>query len=113
MDMVPSVTTIGGSRSFQTSRPLNAPNKAPADQREREHRRDAGIREGAIEERREHAAQREIRRDRQIDAAHQDDQHLPERQHDQDRGVVEQSGEIARRREARERERHRARTARA
>ena len=30
MDMVPSVTTMGGSRSFQTSRPLQAPNKPPA-----------------------------------------------------------------------------------
>ena len=30
IDMVPSVTTMGGSRSFQTSRPLNAPNIPPA-----------------------------------------------------------------------------------
>jgi hypothetical protein len=30
MDIVPSVTTIGGNESFHTSRPLKAPNKAPA-----------------------------------------------------------------------------------
>ena len=30
MDIVPSVTTMGGRRSFHTSRPLNAPNNPPA-----------------------------------------------------------------------------------
>ena len=44
MDMVPSVTTMGGRRSFQTSRPLNAPNKPPAISVSSEHRRDAGFR---------------------------------------------------------------------
>jgi hypothetical protein len=65
-----------------------------------QHRPDARGGEGAIEQRREHAAQREVRGHGQIHAAHQDHQHLAQCQHDEDGGVVEDVGQVARRGEA-------------
>ena len=42
----------------------------------------------------------EVRGHGEVDRARQDDRHLAERQDDQDRGVVEDGGEVARPREA-------------
>ncbi len=48
-----------------------------------------------IDERDEDAGERDVRRDRQVDAAAEDHHHLAEHQHDQDRGVVEHVAQIA------------------
>ena len=97
---------MGGSLSFQTSRPLNAPNNPPANSVSSSTGRTPGVGIGPIEQRGQHAAERQVGRHRQVDAAHQDDQHLSQRQHDEDGRIVEDAGEIAWRGEAREGEYH-------
>ena len=51
---------------------------------------------GGVEQRDEHAGQRDVGADRQVDALGQDHRHLAERHHDEDGGVVEQADEVAR-----------------
>ncbi len=55
----------------------------------------------ALSMRRDHAAQRQVGRHREVDAVRQDHAHLAERQDDQDRGVVIDAAEAGRRDEAR------------
>ncbi len=103
MVSVPSVTTIGGMSSFQTRMPLKAPS-ASADRRAQPAISSGtgtpGI--GRVEHRHDHAGQRQVGGHREIDGAGQDHHHLAERQHDQDRGVVEDRQQLPRLGEARE-----------
>ena len=94
----------GGHPQFPHEQPVERPEQRAAEDGSGNDGRHRELRIAATQQRGDHAAQCEIRRDRQIDRACHDHQHLAQRQDDQDRRVVEHVGGIGGRGEAGERE---------
>ena len=91
---VPSVTTIGGMPRKAISAPLIMPSTRPATMPVEDHQDERRLRIILADQCREHAGQREIGGDGEVDAAGQDHHHLRQRHHEQHRRLGEQVADV-------------------